>query len=73
MSYFKGEKEINYGHGPRACLGRMYAREFLNTFFKTILKCKSIQFNPEKRHLYSGRNNDVGNIRDSFYQIKFIV
>ena len=70
LSDFKGEEKFNYGHGPRACLGRLYAREFLKEFFEPALINKSIQFLPEKLHFYSGRNNDNGNIQESIYQLK---
>ena len=66
-----GEEKYNYGYGPRACLGRLYAREFLKEFFQPILQNnKTINFMPESGHLYSGRDNDNGNISESLYQLK---
>jgi hypothetical protein len=63
---------FNYGYGPRACLGRLYAREFLSEFFKPILEADNIDFRPKENHVYSGRDNDNGHLHESFYQIKLI-
>ena len=32
--------KFNFGYGPRSCLGRVYAKEFLKEFFGTILQKK---------------------------------
>lgn len=70
----KLDEKFNYGYGPRACLGRLYAREFLKEFFEPILKnYDSINFMPEKMHLFSGRDNDNGNLAESIYQLKSIL
>ncbi|XP_065644381.1 uncharacterized protein LOC136075362 [Hydra vulgaris] len=67
------EEKYNYGYGPRACLGRLYAREFLKNFFEPIIQNKqTIKFMPEKGHLYSGRDNDNGHLKESIYQLKMI-
>jgi len=67
------EEKYNYGYGPRACLGRLYAREFLNEFFEPILQNhRTINFMPQKDHLYSGRDNDNGNLTESIYQLKMM-
>ena len=67
------EEKYNYGYGPRACLGRLYAREFLKEFFEPILQnSDAIKFMPENGHLYSGRDNDNGNLSESIYQLKMM-
>lgn len=71
LSDFKSDEKFNYGYGPRACLGRLYAREFLKEFFDPILnKGETLNYAPEKNHLYSGRDNDNGNVAESIYQLK---
>jgi hypothetical protein len=68
---FIQDEKYNYGYGPRACLGRLYAREFLKEFFEPILiNNESINYMPEKMHLYSGRDNDNGDLKESLYQLK---
>lgn len=62
----------NYSIGPRACLGRHYAREFLGKFFLTVLEHDGIDFRPNEQHVYSGRNNDKSNLFESFYQLKLL-
>jgi len=64
---------FNYSYGPRACLGRLIAREFLGKFFKTIIDLgDGIDYKPTEQHLYSGRDNDKGNINESLYQLKIV-
>lgn len=62
----------NYSLGPRACIGRHYAREFLARFFKVILERNGVQFMALEHHNYSGRNNDNGNLAESIYQFKLL-
>ena len=58
----------------RACLGRFYAKEFLKEFFTPILNSRNDQtFQPEINHLYSGRDNDCVNFKESIYQIKYFI
>jgi hypothetical protein len=61
---------FNYSAGPRACLGRHLAREFLASFFKPIIESESVDFRPTELHKYSGRNNDIGSLAESVYQLK---
>ena len=61
---------FNYGYGPRACLGRLYARDFLREFFEPVLDAKYALFKPHEHHLYSGRDNDNENLSESIYQLK---
>jgi hypothetical protein len=63
---------INFGLGFRACLGRTYAKEFMKCFFPPLMKNREI-FQPEKNHLYSGRDNDKVNLTESLYQIKVLI
>ncbi len=63
---------FNYSHGPRACTGRHYAREFLNRFFSVILEREAIDFRPNELHFFSGRDNDNGNLSESWYQVKLV-
>ncbi len=73
---------LNFGMGPRACLGRLFAKEFLIEFFMPLMCGKtqmknsvnesnmSKQFCPELNHFYSGRQNDnIINFRETFYQM----
>lgn len=61
---------FNYSIGPRACLGRHLAREFLASFFKPIMDNHEVDFRPCELHKYSGRNNDNGDFVESIYQLK---
>ena len=72
LSDLKSDEKLNYGYGPRTCLGRSYAREFLKEFFTPIIlkKSETLNYMPEKNHLYSGRDNDKGNFAESIYQLK---
>jgi hypothetical protein len=63
---------INFGLGFRACLGRTYAKEFMKCFFPPLMKNQEL-FQPEKNHLYSGRDNDKVNFTESLYQIKVLI
>ena len=71
----ESEKNIafNYSLGPRACIGRHYAREFLGKFFSVIVERKGIEFVPLEQHKYSGRNNDNGKFAESVYQLKLLL
>jgi len=69
-SNFDG-KLLNFGMGKRSCLGRVFAKEFLNSFFKNLSVYHS--FKPNENHLYSGRDNDKVNLNQSLYQIKTIL
>jgi hypothetical protein len=62
---------LNFGIGVRGCLGRAYAREFINSFFENYLKEKEL-FSPKVGHLYSGRDNDNGSFSESIYQIQVL-
>lgn len=75
LNELKLDEKFNYGYGPRACLGRLYARELLKEFFDPVLKNlnSNIQFVPEKYHVYSGRDNDNGNLNESIYQVKCLI
>lgn len=59
---------FNYSLGPRACIGRHFAREFLTKFFGVIVERDDMEFVPLEEHKYSGRNNDNGNSMESVYQ-----
>lgn len=63
---------FNYSHGPRACTGRHLAREFLNKFFGVVLTRDEIDFRPKEKHVYSGRDNDNGDWRESLYQAQLL-
>ena len=68
------EKEgsvLNFGVGIRGCMGRVYAREFIVSFFQDLLKEKEL-FMPKRKHLYSGRDNDDGSFAESIYQMKLL-
>ena len=67
------DARFNYGYGPRACLGRLYAIEFLKEFFQPILNLNYENFKPKVNHLYSGRDNDRSNLKESFYQVKYFL
>jgi len=69
-SNFDG-KLLNFGMGKRSCLGRVFAKEFLNSFFKNLSDYKS--FKPCENHLYSGRDNDKVVLNQTIYQIKTII
>ena len=62
---------LNFGMGIRGCLGRVYAREFINSFFENLLEEEKLFF-PKLGHLYSGRDNDNGSLSESVYQIKVL-
>lgn len=65
--------QFNYGIGPRACPGRHYAKEFLSRMMNVVLNTEqNVHFNPEENHLYSGRNNDNANLKESLYQLKVL-
>ena len=65
---------FNYGYGTRACLGRVYAREFLTQFFQVILESEEkVDFKPKYLHFYSGRDNDNGSFSESIYQVKLLI
>ena len=64
-------KLLNFGMGIRGCLGRIFAKEFLNSFFRNLSVYKL--FKPSENHLYSGRDNDKVSIKETIYQIKTIV
>jgi hypothetical protein len=63
---------INFGLGVRSCLGRVYARQFLNYYFSTDMINSSL-FDPKKNHLYSGRDNDNTNLKEGIYQIIIVI
>jgi len=63
---------LNFGMGIRGCLGRVYAREFINSFFENFIKEEKL-FSPKLGHLYSGRDNDNGSFSESVYQIKVLL
>ena len=67
------DARFNYGYGPRACLGRLYAIEFLKEFFQPILNLNYENFKPKVNHLYSGRDNVRSNLKESFYQVKYFL
>jgi len=60
---------LNYAMGPRACLGRVIARIFLEHFFQPIVEDMT-KFYPEVNHLYSGRDNDDNmSFQETIYQV----
>ena len=64
---------INFGLGPRACLGRLFARTFLQNFFEPLLTRMDI-YKPEVNHLYSGRDNDDNfSVSEGIYQMKMLL
>jgi hypothetical protein len=70
LSDIKLSDEFNYGFGPRACLGRVYAKEFMRSFFSSIFMfCKDSYFQPDVNHLYSGRDNDKTDLKQTIYQL----
>ncbi len=74
IEHASGDKSyaFNYSHGPRACTGRHFAREFLNRFFGVVLEREALDFRPTEMHLFSGRDNDNGNLQESWYQAKLM-
>jgi len=71
---YVSEKEgnsLNFGVGIRGCLGRFYAKEFIQGFFEDFVKEKNL-FKPKQGHLFSGRDNDNFDLNESFYQIKLL-
>jgi len=65
-------KTINFGMGIRSCLGRLYAKSFMANFFLPMVENQNL-FEPLKNHLFSGRDNDHTNFKESLYQIKVLV
>lgn len=66
------DSKINFGYGIRSCLGRIYARDFLNSFFnKKMLNYEN--FVPKLNHLYSGRDNDNINFKETIYQLTILI
>jgi hypothetical protein len=66
------DNKINFGYGIRSCLGRIYARDFLNSFFNTKLRTYE-KFLPKLNHLYSGRDNDNINFKETVYQLTILI
>lgn len=66
---YDNQKWSPFGVGPRKCLGNQYAIIFLTEFIAHLKNHP--KFVPEKRHKYSGRNNDDLTFSESMYQ--FIV
>ena len=65
-------KLISFGMGTRSCLGRVFAKEFLNSFFPIVSDSKN--FKPNVNHLYSGRDNDNEiNLFEIFYLTKTVM
>ena len=62
---------VNFGIGIRGCLGRVYAKEFIKSFFEDYMDKKEL-FKPEENHLYSGRDNDNVNFYESLYQMRVL-
>merc|ERR1711976_30994 len=61
---------LNFGLGPRSCLGRLFAKEFLIGFFMPIIEHED-KFMPDKNHKYSGRVNDnIFSLKETVYQLK---
>lgn len=52
----------------RGCLGRHLAKVFINNFFSPEFIYDS-NFKPRENHLWSGRDNDVGNFKESLFQV----
>ena len=64
---------LNFGFGPRACLGRVFARIFLQNFFEELIKSPDI-YKPEVNHLFSGRDNDDNlNISEVIHTIRLLI
>ena len=67
------KKTLNWGIGPRKCLGMALA----NSILERILWHFNKNYNkiyPEIEHMYSGRNNDNNfNIIEIYYQLSFFI
>jgi len=63
---------IPFGSGPRMCIGKPIAMELMIDLLKAFLLRFEIEvIQPEKGHLYSGRNNDGGEtLAETWYQLK---
>ena len=65
-------KNLVFGTGPRRCSGQLYAYVILNKFIGVYFKNQK-KINPLLNHIYSGRNNDKFNIRESLYMGKILL
>ncbi len=65
-------RTMPFGTGQRMCLGKQLATEMLGEFLGGLLReIPFAQIQPEKNHLYSGRDNDQSDpLSSTLYQVK---
>lgn len=61
--------QFNFGYGIRLCLGKAFGMTVLSSLMTKELLLNE-KFDPRINHMYSGRDNDNGNLFESIYQMK---
>jgi hypothetical protein len=67
-NYDQRTASLVFGSGPRKCPGSLIAVNMIRPLLK-FYRDNPTECDPTKGHLYSGRNNDTFNLRETVYQL----